>query len=98
MSTYRSTQPQRDAVQAMREQYPQLRTLTAPAVWRVYEAMRADLDASLSVDEHIAAVLDDKQILIDGVMDAGKVDRKKASGVARMTEGDLLERFLAGSR
>lgn len=56
------------------------------------------LDAKDTVDEHIAAVLDDKQILIDGVMDAGKVDRKKASGVARMTEGDLLERFLAGSR
>lgn len=55
MSTYRSTQKQRDAVQALRDQYPQLHTLTAPAVWRVCEAMRADVDASLSVDEHIAA-------------------------------------------
>jgi hypothetical protein len=55
MSTYRSTQPQREAVQAMREQYPQLRTLTAPAVWRVVEAMRADVEASRSIDEHIAA-------------------------------------------
>lgn len=55
MSTYRSTQSQRAAVQWLRDQYPQLRTLTAPAVWRVCEAMRADVDASLSVDEHIAA-------------------------------------------
>lgn len=54
MSTYRSTQPQRDAVASARQLYPQLRTLTAPAVWRVCEAMQADVDASLSVDEHVA--------------------------------------------
>ena len=48
MSTYRSTAAQREAVASARELYPQLRTLTAPAVWRVCEAMRANVDASLS--------------------------------------------------
>ena len=56
MSTYRSTQSQRDAVQALRDQYPQLRTLTAPAVWRVCEAMRSDVDASLNAGNKIGGL------------------------------------------
>lgn len=53
MSAYRSTAAQRDAVQAARTQWEQLRSLTAPAVWRVIELIRADDDRT--IDELIAA-------------------------------------------
>lgn len=54
MSTYRSTQDQRDAVQAFRTTFPKHRSLVAPACWRVIEAMRADdeLDVDTAVARH----------------------------------------------
>ncbi len=54
MTAYRSTEAQRDAVKAMRNTYPQLRTLTAPAVWRIVEAIRADDE--LDIDTAIATL------------------------------------------
>lgn len=52
MTAYRSTAAQRDAVATYRGMHEQLRTITAPAVWRIIELIRADDERT--IDQLIA--------------------------------------------